>query len=190
LETDKATMDVPSPSSGTVASVAVQPGSKGSTGDVIVVRESGEGEEAATEGAQAETEAAAPEAAPAEARAPAGPGDGPRGGRAPAAVAREGTPAVPRGAGGKRVAVLGAGPGGYAAAFRAADLGLDVTLIERWPTLGGVCLNVGCIPSKALLHAARVIDEAKEMSAHGIEFGALSVDRDKLRAWKSGVVGQ
>ncbi len=71
--------------------------------------------------------------------------------------------------------VLGSGPGGYTAAFRAADLGLNVALIERWPTLGGVCLNVGCIPSKALLHAARVIDEAEEMSNHGVVFGPANV---------------
>jgi dihydrolipoamide dehydrogenase len=86
--------------------------------------------------------------------------------------------------------VLGSGPGGYTAAFRAADLGLDVTLVERWPTLGGVCLNVGCIPSKALLHAARVIDEAREMGAHGIRFAAPEIDIAKLRSWKSGVVRQ
>jgi dihydrolipoamide dehydrogenase len=86
--------------------------------------------------------------------------------------------------------VLGAGPGGYTAAFRAADLGLRVTLIERWPELGGVCLNVGCIPSKALLHAARVIEEASEMRHHGIEFGAPEIDTGKLRGWKDRVIGQ
>jgi dihydrolipoamide dehydrogenase len=86
--------------------------------------------------------------------------------------------------------VLGAGPGGYSAAFRAADLGLDVVLVERWPQLGGVCLNVGCIPSKALLHAARVIEEAEEMAANGISFGAPSIDLDRLRSWKNQVVGQ
>ena len=86
--------------------------------------------------------------------------------------------------------VIGAGPGGYTAAFRAADLGLDVVLIERWPQLGGVCLNVGCIPSKALLHAARVIEEADEMAAHGISFGTPTIDIDRLRQWKDGVVGQ
>ncbi len=91
---------------------------------------------------------------------------------------------------GKRLTVLGSGPGGYTAAFRAADLGLDVTLIERSTTLGGVCLNVGCIPSKALLHAAKVIEEAAEMSAHGIEFGQPRIDSTKLLAWKNGVVGQ
>jgi len=86
--------------------------------------------------------------------------------------------------------VLGAGPGGYTAAFRAADLGMDVVLIERWPVLGGVCLNVGCIPSKALLHAAKVVDEAADMKAHGISFGEPSVDIDALRGWKDGVVSK
>ncbi|MCI4663478.1 MAG: dihydrolipoyl dehydrogenase [Neomegalonema sp.] len=86
--------------------------------------------------------------------------------------------------------VLGAGPGGYSAAFRAADLGQKVVLIERWPTLGGVCLNVGCIPSKALLHAAKVMSEAEEMGAHGISFAKPEVDIDKLRSWKDGVVGK
>jgi dihydrolipoamide dehydrogenase len=84
--------------------------------------------------------------------------------------------------------VLGAGPGGYTAAFRAADLGLEVTLVERWSNLGGVCLNVGCIPSKALLHAAKVVDEAASMAAHGIEFGPPRIDTAKLRAWKDGIV--
>ncbi|MGH9010088.1 MAG: dihydrolipoyl dehydrogenase [Acidimicrobiia bacterium] len=86
--------------------------------------------------------------------------------------------------------VLGAGPGGYSAAFRAADLGLAVTLVERWPSLGGVCLNVGCIPSKALLHAARVISETKEMADHGLSFGDPAIDLDKLRAWKDAVVAR
>ena len=86
--------------------------------------------------------------------------------------------------------VLGAGPGGYSAAFRAADLGLAVTLVERWPSLGGVCLNVGCIPSKALLHAARVITETKEMADHGLSFGDPAIDLDKLRAWKDAVVAR
>src|SRR5213078_2892473 len=84
--------------------------------------------------------------------------------------------------------VLGAGPGGYTAAFRAADLGLKVTLVERWPVLGGVCLNVGCIPSKALLHAAKVIEDAEAMGAHGIAFGAPAIDMDKLRNWKGSVI--
>ncbi len=84
--------------------------------------------------------------------------------------------------------MLGAGVGGYTAAFRAADLGLKVAIIERWPMLGGVCLNVGCIPSKALLHAAKVIEEAADMAGSGIVFGPPQIDRDKLREWKSRVV--
>jgi dihydrolipoamide dehydrogenase len=84
--------------------------------------------------------------------------------------------------------VLGSGPGGYTAAFRAADLGMKVTLVERWPSLGGVCLNVGCIPSKTLLHAAKVIEDAEAMGAHGIAFGAPAIDMEKLRNWKSSVV--
>ena len=86
--------------------------------------------------------------------------------------------------------VLGAGPGGYAAAFRAADLGMNVTLVERWSSLGGVCLNVGCIPSKALLHAARVLEEARESAEFGIEFGEPSIDVARLRDWKAGIVGK
>jgi dihydrolipoamide dehydrogenase len=85
------------------------------------------------------------------------------------------------------VLVLGGGPGGYTAAFRAADLGKQVVLVERWPTLGGVCLNVGCIPSKALLHAARVIAETKEMTDYGLGFASPPVDVEKLRGWKDGV---
>src|SRR5258707_11534500 len=88
------------------------------------------------------------------------------------------------------VVVIGSGPGGYTAAFRAADLGKKVVLVERYPTLGGVCLNVGCIPSKALLHAARVIADAEEMGAFGVEFGAPKTNLDKLRAWKDSVVGK
>ena len=86
--------------------------------------------------------------------------------------------------------VLGAGPGGYTAAFRAADLGLRVVLVEREPVLGGVCLNVGCIPSKALLHAAKVIADARDLAAHGISFGAPSIDLPALREWKAKVIGQ
>ncbi|ALU42976.1 MULTISPECIES: dihydrolipoyl dehydrogenase [Pseudoalteromonas] len=89
-----------------------------------------------------------------------------------------------------QVVVLGGGPGGYSAAFRAADLGLEVTLIESRDTLGGVCLNVGCIPSKALLHVAKVIDDAAEMASHGVTFGAPQIDLDKIRSWKESVIGQ
>jgi dihydrolipoamide dehydrogenase len=89
-----------------------------------------------------------------------------------------------------QVVVLGGGPGGYSAAFRAADLGLEVTLVESRDTLGGVCLNVGCIPSKALLHVAKVIDDASEMAHHGVTFGAPQIDLDKIRSWKESVIGQ
>src|SRR5206468_1268549 len=89
-----------------------------------------------------------------------------------------------------QVLVIGSGPGGYTAAFRAADLGLKTILVERYPALGGVCLNVGCIPSKALLHAARVLAEAEEMGAHGLHFQAPAVDLDELRSWKESVVGR
>ena len=172
LETDKATMDVPASLAGRVVEVLVARGSKVSQGTVLVRVE-------ASAGGAAAAAAAAPEP-------PAAPGA-----PAPARVAA-GTAAGPEPAAEREIAllVLGAGPGGYTAAFRAADLGLKVILVERWPTLGGVCLNVGCIPSKALLHAAKVIDEAREMSAHGVDFGAPRVDFDKLRAWKSKVVGK
>jgi dihydrolipoamide dehydrogenase len=89
-----------------------------------------------------------------------------------------------------QLVVIGAGPGGYTAAFRAADLGMQVILVERWPTLGGVCLNVGCIPSKALLHAAKVIDDAKDMADHGIRFAAPKIDAEALRGWKNDVVSR
>src|SRR5690606_18302363 len=88
------------------------------------------------------------------------------------------------------VLVLGAGPGGYSAAFRAADLGLKVVLVERYPTLGGVCLNVGCIPSKALLHNVAVLDEARELAKNGISFGEPDIDLSKLRTYKDGVIGK
>jgi dihydrolipoamide dehydrogenase len=120
--------------------------------------------------------------APAEARSSSAPG-------ASTPTTQPATPAELEGADRKtQLLVLGAGPGGYTAAFRAADLGLQVTLVERWQSLGGVCLNVGCIPSKALLHAAKVIDEASSMAAHGVAFGKPAIDLDKLRNWKSGVV--
>src|SRR6056300_816674 len=89
-----------------------------------------------------------------------------------------------------QLVVLGAGPGGYSAAFRAADLGIDTVLVDARATLGGVCLNVGCIPSKALLHVAKVIEEAKHLSANGVSFGEPQIDLDKVRAWKDSVVSQ
>jgi dihydrolipoamide dehydrogenase len=166
LETDKAAMDVPTTVAGKVAEVRVSEGDKISQGSLIVVLESA----AAAVGSD-------PEEAPAKA--------------APAAAAAEAIPVS--GYDGQIDAetgllVLGAGPGGYTAAFRAADLGMDVTLVERWPSLGGVCLNVGCIPSKALLHAAKVIEEADAMADFGVSFGEPQIDTDKLRGWKQSVV--
>ena len=154
LESDKATMEVPSPAAGKVASVAVKEGDRVGEGTLILT----------LEGAGAAAAPAAPAAAPAPRPAPAG-GD----------LHGE-------------VVVLGSGPGGYTAAFRAADLGKKVVLIERSPTLGGVCLNVGCIPSKALLHAAKVISEAEEMGHFGVKFAKPKVDVDGLRGWKESVV--
>jgi dihydrolipoamide dehydrogenase len=188
LETDKATMDVPAPQAGTVVSVAVKVGDKVKAGDVLLTLSAQDGARPATSKATVPGPSAQPAGeTPAKSARPSGGASS-----APPPERAERAPAEPRrsqGAGGKLV-VIGAGPGGYTAAFRAADLGLDVTLVERWPTLGGVCLNVGCIPSKALLHAARVIEDAHEMGARGIAFGTPQIDTTKLGAWKDGVVRQ
>ncbi|MBX9904594.1 MAG: dihydrolipoyl dehydrogenase [Burkholderiales bacterium] len=183
LESDKATMDIPAPSSGVVKALSLKPGDKVSKGTLILTLEEGAG----TAAAPAAKPAAAAAPAPATASAPAKPAPA----TAPAAAAAAKTDI----SGIKadfhaEVVVLGAGPGGYTAAFRAADLGKKVVLIERYPTLGGVCLNVGCIPSKALLHMAKVITEADEASHAGISFGKPVIDIDKLRSWKDGVLGK
>jgi dihydrolipoamide dehydrogenase len=182
LESDKATMDVPSPHAGTVKEIRVKNGDKVSQGSVIAVIEA----EAGAKAEPAPAKAASPSASDSTALA--------------GAIAQQGASSVRQAltstlasldadfhAG---VLVLGAGPGGYTAAFRAADLGKKVVLVERYPTLGGVCLNVGCIPSKALLHAARVIADAEEMAHFGIAFGAPKTDLARLRAWKGEVVGK
>jgi dihydrolipoamide dehydrogenase len=174
LETDKAAMDVPASAGGVIASLAVKKGDRVSKDSLIGTLET------AAQGKSA-APAAPSDVAPAPAQAPA-PGAAPAPSAAPAA------PAAPEGA--LDLVVIGAGPGGYTAAFRAADLGMKVTLVERWPVLGGVCLNVGCIPSKALLHAAKVIEDAQDMQACGISFGHPTIDLDRLRAWKSRVVGK
>ncbi len=174
LESDKATMEVPSPVAGVVKELKVKPGDKLSEGNLILTLESA----AATAPAQkADTPAQRPEAPKsAPVAAPA---------KAPAVISS--TPIV-KGDIHAEVVVLGSGPGGYTAAFRAADLGKQTVLIERYPVLGGVCLNVGCIPSKALLHAARVVAEAEEMSHFGLSFGKPKIELDKLREWKGSVV--
>jgi dihydrolipoamide dehydrogenase len=185
LETDKATMDVPSTAAGTVTEVLVQKGGKIAKGGLIARVE---GSAAAPVAAKPAAAAPAAAKAPAPAAAPSVPAAKPPAAPAPAPkLSRPLKPDVPHDRE-TQLLVLGAGPGGYTAAFRAADLGLKVTLVERWPMLGGVCLNVGCIPSKALLHAAKVIDEVGEMSHHGVEFGAPKLDLAKLLAWKNGVV--
>jgi dihydrolipoamide dehydrogenase len=174
LESDKATMDIPAPQAGTVRELRVGVGDEVSEGDLLLLLDAGdaapraEPEPTVTQPAEA--------AAPAETVAAAAP--------APVAASAAGIQADVQ----AEVLVLGAGPGGYSAAFRAADLGKSVVLVDRSPILGGVCLNVGCIPSKALLHAARVIAETREMAEHGLAFGDPAVDLDKLRAWKDSVV--
>ncbi|MFO0453291.1 MAG: dihydrolipoyl dehydrogenase [Pseudomonadota bacterium] len=172
LESEKASIDVPAPFAGTVAELLVKPGDKVNEGTLLA-------RVAAAGPVAAEAAEPAPAPVPASASAPAP------------------TPTPATGAGGQPTAdvtfplvVFGAGPGGYTAAFRAADLGLKVGLIERWPTLGGVCLNVGCIPSKALLHAAKVIEDAESMANFGIVFGRPQIDPDRLRAWKNRVVSR
>jgi dihydrolipoamide dehydrogenase len=192
LETDKASMDVPATAAGTLAEVLLKRGDKVSKGSLIARVETG--------AEQAEPVQAAPPAARPAARA--APAAGESQPPAPVAASEGAGDTVrmpqPKGSAAERAAadfnastellVLGSGPGGYTAAFRAADLGLKVTLVERWAELGGVCLNVGCIPSKALLHAAKVIEDAAEMSERGIAFGAPKIDRARLRTWKTSVV--
>ncbi len=172
LETDKATMDVPAEQAGTIVSVDVSVGDRVSKGDPLVTIEAAAGDEAdaaADEAVAEPTEETRRMSSP-EIRAAARPtGDATHS---------------------AQLVVIGAGPGGYTAAFRAADLGMDVILVERWPVLGGVCLNVGCIPSKALLHAARVIEEAAAMAEHGVVFGKPQIDAGKLRDWKNEVIGK
>ena len=166
LESDKATMEVPSPAAGVVKEIKVAEGDTVSEGSVIMVLDAADAGDAPAEATAATQDAAAP---------------------APAAIAATGTATGPGDIHGE-VVVLGSGPGGYTAAFRAADLGKKVVLIEKDSSLGGVCLNVGCIPSKALLHAAKVITEAEEMGEHGITFSKPKVDLKKLLDWKSSVV--
>ena len=170
IETDKAAMDVPATVAGKVVAVAVKVGSKVNQGDLVCT-------------VQPQAAADAPAAAaPAVVAAPAALPTAPAPQPAPAG-AYAGQADVEC-----QMVVLGSGPGGYAAAFRAADLGLETVIVERWPVLGGVCLNVGCIPSKALLHAAKVIEDAHAMAEHGIAFGAPKIDLAKLRAFKDGVI--
>ena len=171
LESDKATMEVPSPAAGVVKEIRLKIGDKVSEGTLVLLMET------------AEAGAAAPAPAPVPGAPPAA---------APPAAAP--APQAARHAGGADIEtdmlVLGAGPGGYSAAFRSADLGLKTVLVERYAALGGVCLNVGCIPSKALLHVAAVVEEAAHMADCGVAFAAPKLDLDKLRAHKAKVVSK
>ena len=161
LESDKATMEIPAPQAGVVQSIVVKLGDKVSEGSLILSLQSGESKQEPSQEARKESpKPAAPQAAQSRSSFDCD------------------------------MLVLGSGPGGYSAAFRAADLGLKTILVERYPVLGGVCLNVGCIPSKALLHTAAVMDAASELAEHGIAFGDPKVDLDKLRAFKNKVVGK
>ena len=182
LESDKATLEVPSSDAGVVKEIKVKLGDTLSEGDVVVVLDA-EGAAAAPAAPAAEApKAAAPASKPPVTpshRAPAEPA-------APQPALSSGKPADIE----CQMVVLGAGPGGYTAAFRSADLGVDTVLIERYASLGGVCLNVGCIPSKALLHAAAVIDEVAHAGDFGVEFGAPTITLDKLRGYKEKVVTQ
>jgi dihydrolipoamide dehydrogenase len=206
LESDKATMDVPAPFAGTVTQLSVGIGDRVSEGSVLLLLEGGDGSDGAsdgsapeaadTEGAGTASDAESPAAESAASRStPASstttseaPDSGASNGRPESGETPSPPPSPSESDYDAQVLVLGAGPGGYTAAFRAADLGLKTILVERYERLGGVCLNVGCIPSKALLHAARVISEAQEMGAHGIHFEQPHVDLDALRSWKQSVV--
>ncbi len=176
LESDKATMDVPCPADGVVKEIRVSVGDKVSEGTLVAVLEA---VGAAATTVPAATATATPVAAPAPASAPPAPQAAPQAGQFAGTADLE-----------CEMLVLGAGPGGYSAAFRAADLGLKTVIVERYATLGGVCLNVGCIPSKALLHVAAVMEEAQHAAELGVTFAAPRVDIDRLRAHKEKVVGK
>ena len=165
LESDKATMDIPSPAAGTIKELKVRTGDRISEGDLLLILEEDREQ---------------PAAAAAKPVTPTAPAASPSAAGVKSASAESGVDVV----------VLGSGPGGYTAAFRAADLGLQVVLVERFAEIGGVCLNVGCIPSKALLHAAKVISDSREAEVFGIDFGAPIINVAKLRAWKEKIIGQ
>ena len=194
LETDKASLDVPATGAGRITEVLLKRGDKVSKGSLIARMEPTAAAAAASATAAAPAAPSAPPPAPAVTASPPpavriqppGAGDTVRM-PAPAVGAAIANQGVSRTA---QLLVLGSGPGGYTAAFRAADLGLKVILVERYEALGGVCLNVGCIPSKALLHAAKVIEDAQEMGERGISFGVPKIELPKLRAWKASVVAR
>ena len=187
VESDKASMEIPSTHAGVVKELKVKVGDKVSEGTLMLVVDEQGGAAAGASGAGTAPDAAASPAAaaPAAAPAPAAAAPAPAAAPLPAPVAGNYTGQVDIQC---DMMVLGAGPGGYSAAFRAADLGMNTVLVERYATLGGVCLNVGCIPSKALLHVAAVIDETSHMGKHGVKFAKPEVNIDELRAYKDGVI--
>jgi dihydrolipoamide dehydrogenase len=197
VESDKATMDIPAPAEGVVKAVTVKIGDKVSEGDALLTLESGAPAQAA---APSKPVSATPASATPAPSKPASPTPSPAAAEQPpqqAATPASKAPATGSATTGRYTGradiecdmlVLGSGPGGYSAAFRAADLGLKSVLIERYAALGGVCLNVGCIPSKALLHTASVMDEVKTMGEHGISYAAPTIDLYKVRSFKDGVV--
>ena len=210
LESDKATMEVPSTHAGTVAEVKVAEGDEVGEGDVIVVLQAEDGKSEDSGKSEEQTPSPRRGEGGDEGKTPKASSGGNDSGKGDSSE-RDSSKSEPSprpspgGRGSKstgadetgrkadiecQVLVLGSGPGGYTAAFRAADLDQDTVLVERYASLGGVCLNVGCIPSKALLHAAAVIDEAAAMAAHGIDFGKPKIKLDKLRDFKDGVVGK
>jgi dihydrolipoamide dehydrogenase len=184
LESEKASMDVPSPVSGVITSIDVKKGDEVNSGALIATLQTTDAPASPPTPARPPTPATPP--APAAAAGARAANPAPPAPVRSAKSSNKAADAVPPGA--VDLLVLGAGIGGYTAAFRAADLGLKVILVERWPVLGGVCLNIGCIPSKALLHAAKVIEEAADMAANGVVFGEPQIDRDRLRQWKNRVV--
>ncbi len=179
LESDKATIEVPAPFAGTIESIAIALGDTISEGDVIVHMIPDQGEQDSEPEAQQQPEVSRDASRSESTSSPDSAATSP----ITSETQADGTHDC-------EVIVLGSGPGGYTAAFRAADLGLDVVLVERYPELGGVCLNVGCIPSKALLHTAEVIDMARASAQHGVSFGKPVIDLPALREFKTKVVGQ
>ncbi len=201
LETDKAAMEVPSPAAGVVKSLKIKVGDKVSEGSVILTLETTEGQgarskEQATPAPATAAPAQSPiQAQPASSLSPQSPAGGTPVGSPPlrsdpSAASIPAPRSFKKGDIHAEVLVLGAGPGGYTAAFRAADLGKQVVLIEKHANLGGVCLNVGCIPSKALLHVAKVISEAEEVAHHGVTFAKPKIDIDKIRSWKESIISK
>ncbi|WP_239289490.1 dihydrolipoyl dehydrogenase [Candidatus Nitrotoga sp. 1052] len=206
LETDKATVDVPSPVAGMVTELKIKIGDKVSQGDLILMLEAESAAEGSISSSVQSTPAASispfseekptpsPDKERAEERMGTGgissmPHDTPASSLTPD-FAIPTSPSFEKGDLHAEIVVLGAGPGGYAAAFRAADLGKQVILIERHSKLGGVCLNVGCIPSKALLHVAKIITEADEISHHGVTFSKPTIDINKIRSWKESIIAK